>query len=247
LKIPKWQINAGVSLLLLSLLMYLIHYSIFQNAHEESFLFFNDLAFLPLEVFLVTLILHRLLSEREKQERLEKLNMVIGVFFSEVGTRLLAYFSDFDPKLERIRAELVVKKDWTSEEFNRVNKTLRAYDYDMDIDQVNLVHLKAFLVEKRDLLLRLSENHNLMEHETFTDLLKAVFHLTEELAVRKDVMELPRADMEHLSVDIKRVYALIVVEWLNYMRHLKNNYPHMFSLAMRTNPFDQKATPIIAD
>ena len=29
------------------------------------------------------------------------------------------------------------------------------------------------------------------------------------------------------------------------MAHLKENYPFLFSLAMRTNPFDQKATPIV--
>jgi hypothetical protein len=29
------------------------------------------------------------------------------------------------------------------------------------------------------------------------------------------------------------------------MRYLKNNYPYLFSLAMRTNPFDQNATPVI--
>ena len=27
------------------------------------------------------------------------------------------------------------------------------------------------------------------------------------------------------------------------MHYLKNNYPYLFSLAMRLNPFDEKATP----
>jgi hypothetical protein len=29
------------------------------------------------------------------------------------------------------------------------------------------------------------------------------------------------------------------------MKHLKENYPFLFSLAMRTNPFDQNASSII--
>jgi hypothetical protein len=27
------------------------------------------------------------------------------------------------------------------------------------------------------------------------------------------------------------------------MKHLQDNYPYLFSLAMRTNPFDPKASP----
>jgi len=30
------------------------------------------------------------------------------------------------------------------------------------------------------------------------------------------------------------------------MEHLKVNYPYLFSLAMRTNPFDRDASPIVA-
>jgi len=39
--------------------------------------------------------------------------------------------------------------------------------------------------------------------------------------------------------------VLLANEWVDYMRHLKNNYPFLFSLAMRTNPFDQDASVII--
>src|SRR5512147_2181832 len=38
-----------------------------------------------------------MLAKREIESRMEKLNMVIGVFFSEVGTRLLSDFSHYDP------------------------------------------------------------------------------------------------------------------------------------------------------
>ena len=41
--------------------------------------------------------------------------------------------------------------------------------------------------QKRDFLLRLLENPNLLEHDSFANLLLAVFHLTEELAQRRDL------------------------------------------------------------
>ncbi len=54
--------------------------------------------------------------------------------------------------------------------------------------------------------------------------------------------DLPDTDYEHLSGDLKRVYQLLVREWLSYMEHLKGAYPYLFSLAVRTNPFDSSAS-----
>jgi hypothetical protein len=240
-----WQILLGLSLIVLSVIFYLLHYAIFRDAHHILLYLIGDTAFVFIEVLLVTLIIHRLLSEREKRARLEKLNMVIGAFFSEVGTRLLAYFSDFDPKLDKIRKELVVTNDWSEKEFSSVSKRLKNYDYAIDIQKVELEDLANFLMGKRDFLLRLLENPTLLEHESFTELLRAVFHLIEELASREDLRQLPDTDYQHLAGDIKRAYVLLVHQWLDYMKHLKDNYPYLFSLAMRANPFDQDASPIV--
>lgn len=240
-----WQIILGVVLIILSAVVYFIHYLIFRDAHHIFIYLIGDIAFVFLEVLLVTLVLHRLLSEREKRARLEKLNMVIGAFFSEVGIRLLTCFSDFDPKLDEIRKELVVTGDWSDKEFVSVSRRLKNYDYGIDIQKVNLEDLRSFLVGKRNFLLRLLENPNLLEHESFTELLRAVFHLTEELGNRESVKGLPETDYKHLAGDIKRAYVHIVHQWLDYMRHLKDNFPYLFSLAMRTNPFDQEASPVV--
>jgi hypothetical protein len=241
----SWEIRLGFLLVLLSIVLYLIHYAIFHDAYHIYFYLLVDIAFLPVEVLLVTLVLHRLLSNMERKARLEKLNMVIGVFFSEVGTKLLAYFSDFDPKLDEIRNELIVTNDWPEQGFATVSRRLRNYDYGVEIQRVDLEQLRGFLVGKRDFLLRLLENPTLLEHESFTSLLRAVFHLTEELKSRDDLGGLPGSDYQHLANDIKRAYSVLVNEWLDYMKHLKDNYPYLFSLAMRTNPFDQNASVIV--
>jgi len=38
---------------------------------------------------------------------------------------------------------------------------------------------------------------------------------------------------------------LLVHEWLDYMKYLKKNYPYLFSLAVRTNPFDRNASVVL--
>jgi hypothetical protein len=66
--------------------------------------------------------------------------------------------------------------------------------------------------------------------------------LTDELAHRTDLRKLPDSDYEHLAGDIKRAYHQLLIQWLEYMKHLKRDYPYLFSLAMRTNPFDPNAS-----
>lgn len=240
-----WQFWLGIALVVLSIVVYAFHYAIFRDAHHIFIYMVGDIAFVFFEVLLVTLIIHKLLSEREKRSRLEKMNMVIGAFFSEVGTKLLAYFSDFDPNLDSIRKELIVTADWSEEEFHEVNRRLRQYEYEIEFQNIELIQLRDYLVARRSFLLRLMENPTLLEHESFTKLLQAVFHLTEELAARGETCQLSDADCAHISIDLKRVYSLLVNEWLDYMHHLKDNYPFFFSFAMRTNPFDQDASPIV--
>jgi hypothetical protein len=186
-----------------------------------------------------------MLNKREQRVRLEKINMIIGVFFSGVGTRLLVDFSRFDPQLETLRKDLIVTNDWSEQDFLKVGKRIQNYEYAIEIGRFDLENLKSFVTGQRDLLLRLLENPSLYEHESFTQLLLAVFHLIEELASRKELTGLPESDIAHIKVDIKRAYALLVKEWLHYLRHLKNQYPYLFSLAVRTNPFDQGASPIV--
>ena len=94
-------------------------------------------------------------------------------------------------------------------------------------------------------MLRLLENPNLLEHEEFTELLRTVFHVAEELGERTALNDLPDTDIKHLSGDVRRAYVHLVHQWLDYMRHLKANYPYLFSLAIRRNPFDKDASPIV--
>lgn len=245
MKHVRWQVVLGIFLVVLSAVLYVIHFFIFHDLHHIFVYMVGDIAFVPVEVLLVTLIIHQLLSQREKRNRLEKLNMVIGAFFSEVGTRLLTYFSDFDPELDQIRSDLMVTGDWSAKEFSGVSTRLKKYEYSVKIDKVDLEALHTFLIEKRDFLLRLLENPNLLEHEAFTGLLRAVFHLTEELGCRDDVSKLPESDYKHIAGDIRRAYVLLVHQWLDYMKYLKGSYPFLFSLAIRTNPFDSNASPIV--
>jgi len=241
----SWKVALGLSLVILSALLYTSHYLIFRDAHHIFIYLLGDIAFLPIEVFLVTIVIHQLLGEREKRTMLKKLNMVIGAFFSEVGTRLLRGFVGIDAAAECKREKLAAAGAWPERNVKDLVSFFRGCEYRAEPGSRDLEELGALLTAKREFMLALLENPNLLEHESFTEMLWAVFHLTEELGARKDFSKLPPSDLKHLEGDIKRAYTAITVEWLYYMDHLRRVYPYLFSLAARTNPFDSSASVIV--
>jgi len=233
----KWQIKIGILLVILSAVLYFIKYTIFHDAYNMVSFLLEDLAFIPINVLVVTLIIDKVIEKREKETLIQKLNTVIGLFFTEVGTEISKICSKLDPNLNTIRSELIIKVNWTSNDFNKVLRSLKTYDYHIVANRIKLEEIKVFLMTKRDFLIRLLENPNLLEHETFTDLLMAVFHLEEELQSR-DLSKLSEEDKKHLESDIVRIYKLIILEWVQYLRHLKEVYPYLFVTTLANNPFD---------
>jgi hypothetical protein len=178
---------------------------------------------------------------------MKKINIVIDTFFSEVGTDLLKICLKFDSNTDNFKKKLVVTKEWTDKDFLKTKQSILQRSGIIDSKRQDLSQVKIFLVSKRQFILNLLDNPNLVEHESFTDLLLASLHLTDELANRHDLTRLPESDHEHISEDIKRAYSQLMLQWLEYIKHLKRDYPYLFSLALRINPFDENAVAEVMD
>jgi len=230
-----------IAMVSVSAVLFCLQYFTFRDSRDTFFYLMQDLAFLPMQVLLVSLVLERFMQIMEKRERLEKQNMVIGLFFSEVGVGLLKFFSAADRNIDSIRKSLVITGAWSDKDFSNLAQRLSSYETGVAAEKIDFVALKHRFASQRGFLLSLMENQNLLEHERFTDLLWAVFHLVEELLYRDDFASLPLSDLNHLAGDAKRAYQLLIVQWVQYLRHLKDAYPYLYSLALRTNPFDLNA------
>jgi len=182
-----------------------------------------------------------ILFRRERTAVTKKLNLVVGVFFSEAGTRLLRLLVAWDPGISEIRTSFLVNGRWKREDFAAAAASARRHVFRLDPGTPELMALRTFLLGKRAFLVRLLENPALLEHGSFSNLLQALLHLVEELAERDSFRGLPRADRAHLVADMVRVYRHLVEEWLSYTEHLKTHFPYLFSLAARKNPFDEDA------
>jgi hypothetical protein len=245
MRTSRWQLAAALALVAASLVLYSIHYLVFRDSQHILLWSFTSLAFLPISVLFVTLIVNRLLADRARRAKLQKMNMVIGAFFSEVGDDLLTLLSRWDDDVAPIRPVLAVRADWQDRDFKLSARKLAGHRYSVAADRMNLQEAQEFLSSKRMFLLRLLENPNLLEHEAFTTLLRAVLHVAEELDYRRSLEGLPETDREHLAGDFRRAYAVLVRQWLEYLKFIKTAYPYLFSLAIRTNPFDPDATPVV--
>lgn len=241
----RWYLSIAAALVGISAGFYFIQIAIFHKTEDTFFYMLQDIAFVPVQVLLVTLFLNQLLTMREKRVLLKKLNMLIGTFYIEVGTGLMKQLFTFGTDLSPVREKMLVSGAWKEKDFMNARTAVKNAHYGIDSRTGNLNELKTFLAEKRTFLLSLLANPNLLEHEAFTDLLWAVFHLVEELAARDDFSSLPKTDYDHLSGDIHRAYSQLLVEWLAYMKHLKDDYPYLFSLAVRMNPMDLNADPVV--
>lgn len=186
-------------------------------------------------------------NRREEKIRQKKVNMVLGLFFSEMGNDLLKYFVRFDNEVDSLNNNLNVSTKWDSQDFDNAYTLLKKHRLSINSHKGDLSALFGCMQSRADFLLRLIENPIIQEHENFTELLRAIFHLRDELSHRNNLSQLLDSDRKHLEGDISRAYKLLIFEWLRYLRYIKNNYGYLFSLAIRTNPFDQNATITVND
>ncbi len=240
-----WEIVFGIGLIILAAGLHFVHYLVFGEISPLVSFLGKKIAFVPLEVLFISMILHRLLSVHERGMRRKKMNMLSGAFFSEMGNDLLAILKNKAAITPGQREGIAVQKNWSKKDFDKACKALDRIDVEMEVDPESLARLKNLLLEKRSYLMLMLGNPTLLEHESFSNMLWATLHLADELSRREDLQALPQSDIHHLKNDAKRAYLNLLAEWFSHLRHLKEEYPYLYSLEMRTNPFDPAATVVI--
>lgn len=228
MKNKKYYIVISLILVGLSAIMFLIHYLVFGQAVNTAYYSLMNLCFIPVNSLVVTLILERLIDYKAKQERMEKLSMLIGLFFTEVGYKLMHLI---------IKADKGGKNSITSfNNLDEVKNQVEKHDYNIDMEDIDLDKIMDVLLENSNLLVNLISNENITEHEIFTDLLMSVIHLRDEIIFYKNDKN-NQLDISHLKKDILRVYKNIAMQWVDYLKYLNKSYPFLYNNAIRLNPF----------
>ena len=231
MKKSNYYVFVSIILIAISCIMFFIHYMVFGQAVNTAYYSLMNLCFIPINSLVVTIILERIIDHKAKEERVNKLNMLVGIFFTEVGCKLMHLI---------INADKEAKNSITCfDNLDKIGYDLLKHEYKIDIKEIDLEALKTILIDNSSLLINLISNENLLQHEIFTDLLMSVVHLRDELIFMEN-NETNGIDITHLENDIMRVYKNITIQWIHYLEYLNKFYPFLYNNAIRINPFKFK-------
>ena len=242
----SWKVKFSIVMILLIIIIYGSNYLVLGDGEHIISYVWTHLGFIPVDILLVAFLLDEIIERKEKEAILEKLDMLMSTFFSEVGNELISQLSTAN-KYKASTENLKSIKDWDEKDFDNKLAELKDVSLDFQVDipaeerEEFLENLRTLLVSKREFIINLINNPNLLEKEEFTELTNAILHLDEELEHRKDLALVNDTDFGHLNGDMKRVYDKLVYEWVYYLKYLYKNYPYMIALIIRTNPFDDDA------
>ena len=249
----SWKAKFSILMVILIIIIYGSNYLVLGDAEHIISYIWTHLGFIPVDILIVAFLLDEIIERKEKEAMLEKLDMLMSTFFSEVGNDLINQLSTVN-KYKASTENLKSIKNWNDGDYENKLNELKNSNVDfsaMDIPLENreefLEDLRTLLAGKREFIINLINNPNLLEKEEFTGLINAILHLDEELEHRQKLDLVTNSDFAHLNGDMQRVYEKLVYEWVYYLRYLNKHYPYMIALIIRTNPFDETASVYVTE
>jgi len=244
--LSNWKIRFSIIMIIIAIIIFLTKILVFNDSAEVISYIWLHIGFIPIDIIIVTFVIDEIMSRKEKEAIYEKIDMLMGTFFAEIGDSLIEKIStanEYKANTEYLKSI----STWDEKDFKKALKDFdeKSIKFKANVAKEDreafLLDIKELLVEKREFLINLMNNPNLLEKDKFSNLIIAIFHLDEELERRSNLAELKESDFNHLNGDIKRVYSKLVYEWISYLEYINKHYPYMISLAIRTNPFDEDA------
>ena len=200
----SWKVKFSILMVILIIIIYGSNYLVLGDAEHIISYIWTHLGFIPVDILLVAFLLDEIIERKEKEAMLEKLDMLMSTFFSEVGNDLISQLSTVN-KYKASTENLKSIKNWTEEDFDNKLAELKGSSLDFQADispeerEEFLTNLSEFLESKREFIINLINNPNLLEKEEFTELTNAILHLDEELEHRKD-LALVKIPIQTLSI-----------------------------------------------
>ncbi len=224
-------------LLCASALLYAIHYLIFRDLHHLAIFGLHELAFVPLEVILVTLGLDQLVEKTHREEARSKVSIIETLYFNESGGTMLRYLTSFDPDAARLRELLQVTEDWRSSDFRQAIRQLKSYPFLLDLDRIDFFGLHYHLSQRHEYYRSMLENPALTQSEAFTEMIMKIYLLWEELDGRTNLYQLPEKDRNYLAELLHEIYRELTEYWLDnvYNHSIHNRF--RLHRAIESNPF----------
>lgn len=210
--------------------VYALQIWIFHDPHTTFFYLMQDLAFMPITIAVVTLMVGEVMNRNEHRQQIAKTRMLTSSFFTEMGEKLMVI-------LLQSMTRGCTMEEFTSKtmECDADVKQLQSYiaqmDYSVNITEDTYNRCRELILGHQTPLLVLASNPMLMEHEQFTDLLWGIFHLIDEFRLRGEWTDIPPEAREHIENDFSEVLQSLMINWVSNARYLRQTYPNYYAAA----------------
>lgn len=248
----RWKIKFSIIMVIAIIIIYGSNILVLKDPEHVISYIWTHLGFIPVDILIVAFVLDEIISKKEKEAMMEKLDMIMSTFFSEVGNDLISQLSSVN-KHKADTSYLESIKSWDDKDYENKLKEIKNINIPFRADVTSedreeyLTNIRNLLINKREFIVGLLNNPNLLEKEEFSKLLTAILHLDEELEHRPDLSKVTDVDFNHLNGDMERIYNILIHEWIYYLRYLNKHYPYMIALIIRTNPFDANADAYVRE
>ena len=89
----RWKIKFSIIMVILIIIIYGSNYLVLGDPEHIISYIWTHLGFIPVDILVVAFILDEIIEKKEKEAMLEKLDMLMSTFFSEVGNELISQLS----------------------------------------------------------------------------------------------------------------------------------------------------------
>ncbi len=214
-------------LIFLSLIIYTLQIIIFRDPRNTFFYIFQDLAFMPITIAIATLVVGEVLSQKEKEERVKKTRMLTSTFFTEIGNDLTRQLLEITDQSDNILSILSQYGNGTMT-LSQTQDHIKSMSLSIALNEKTYSKLIEKIQTSRSSFMTLSSNPLLFDHEDFTRILWAIFHVMDEYQLRGTYQDMSQDDISHLNKDYAELLRLLLICFVANAKYLEDTYPNFY-------------------
>ena len=117
----SWKVKFSILMVILIIIIYGSNYLVLGDAEHIISYIWTHLGFIPVDILVVAFLLDEIIERKEKEAMLEKLDMLMSTFFSEVGNDLISQLSSVN-KYKANTENLNSIKNWEQKDYENIIK-----------------------------------------------------------------------------------------------------------------------------
>ena len=129
----SWKFKFAIVMLIIASIFFVSRIIVLGDPEEVVAYLWKQIGFIPVNILIVALLLDGIMSKKEREAILEKLDMLMGTFFTEIGNDLISEISKANKNKSKTK-DLKSIKNWTDKDYENKLKELRDSPIDFEAD-----------------------------------------------------------------------------------------------------------------